>query len=110
MAILAKIQALQILLPGLRTRRGPRSGAAAARSDPSRRCQACRAAFRSPRWRAVRLAVPRAAAVTGEVVISPPVQHVYAFYRDFANLPRFLGDVVAVEHVDDRSYRWVVAG
>jgi uncharacterized membrane protein len=54
--------------------------------------------------------VPRARTVTGEVVIDRPVRNVYAFYRDFANLPRFLGDVVAVEHVDDRSYRWVVAG
>jgi uncharacterized membrane protein len=58
----------------------------------------------------VRLAVPRADAVTDEVVIARLVRDVYAFYRDFANLPRFLGDVVAVEHVDDRSYRWVVAG
>ena len=58
----------------------------------------------------MRLAVPRAEAVSGEVVIGRPVRDVYAFYRDFANLPRFLGDVVAVKHVDDRSYRWVVAG
>jgi uncharacterized membrane protein len=48
--------------------------------------------------------------VTGDVVIHRPVQEVYRFYRDFANLPRFLGDVVAVEQVADKTYRWVVAG
>jgi uncharacterized membrane protein len=48
--------------------------------------------------------------VTGEVVIGRTVPDVYAFYRDFANLPRFVCDVVAVEYVGDRSYQWVVAG
>jgi uncharacterized membrane protein len=48
--------------------------------------------------------------VTGDVVIHRPVQEVYRFYRDFANLPRFLGDVVAVEQVADKTYRWAVAG
>jgi uncharacterized membrane protein len=50
------------------------------------------------------------ATVTGEVVIRRPVHEVYRFYRDFANLPRFLGDVVAVEQLADTTYRWVVAG
>jgi uncharacterized membrane protein len=48
--------------------------------------------------------------VTGAIVIRRPVREVYRFYRDFANLPRFLGDVVAVEQVADTTYRWVVAG
>jgi uncharacterized membrane protein len=43
-------------------------------------------------------------------VIARPVRDVYAFYRDFANLPRFLGDIIAVEHLGDGSYRWVVVG
>jgi uncharacterized membrane protein len=54
--------------------------------------------------------VRRADTVTGEVAIRRPVQDVYRFYRDFANLPRCLGDVVAVEQVADRRYRWTVAG
>ena len=53
---------------------------------------------------------PRGRAATGAVVIRRPVHDVYRFYRDFANLPRFLGDVVAVVPVADGSYRWVVAG
>ena len=48
--------------------------------------------------------------VTGEVVIRRPVQDVYRFYRDFANLPAFLGDVVAVRQITDTTYRWVVTG
>jgi hypothetical protein len=53
---------------------------------------------------------PLAGPVTGEVVISRPVQVVYGFYRDFTNLPRVLGDVVAVEQVTGMTYRWIVAG
>jgi uncharacterized membrane protein len=48
--------------------------------------------------------------VTGDVMIRRPLQEVYRFYRDFANLPAFLGDVVAVQQVADTTYRWVVAG
>jgi uncharacterized membrane protein len=48
--------------------------------------------------------------VTADVVIRRPVHVVYSFYRNFTNLPRFLGDVVAVEQVTDTTYRWVVAG
>ena len=51
-----------------------------------------------------------AGTVTGEVVISRPVHVVYGFYRDFTNLPRVLGDVVAVEQVTGMTYRWIVAG
>jgi uncharacterized membrane protein len=47
---------------------------------------------------------------TGVVVIRRPVHEVYGFYRDFANLPRFIGDIAAVAPVADRTYRWVVAG
>jgi uncharacterized membrane protein len=48
--------------------------------------------------------------VTGEVVIRRPVHDVYSFYRNFTNLPRVLGDVVAVEQVAGMTYRWIVAG
>lgn len=52
----------------------------------------------------------RAGTVTGEVVIRRPVHVVYGFYRNFTNVPRFLGDVVAVEQVTDTTYRWIVTG
>jgi uncharacterized membrane protein len=48
--------------------------------------------------------------VAGEVVIRRPVHVVYGFYRNFTNLPRVLGDVVAVEQVAGMTYRWIVAG
>jgi uncharacterized membrane protein len=54
--------------------------------------------------------VRRADVVTGEVVIGRPPAEVYGFYRDFTNLPRFLGDVVAVEQLGARAYRWTVGG
>jgi uncharacterized membrane protein len=56
------------------------------------------------------LTVLRAETVTGEIVVCRPVRDVYGFYRDFANLPRFIGDVVAVERVGDATYRWLVSG
>ena len=51
-----------------------------------------------------------AGTVTGDVVIRGPVQVVYSFYRNFTNLPRVLGDVVAVEQITGMTYRWIVAG
>ena len=51
-----------------------------------------------------------AGTVTGDVVIRGPVRVVYGFYRDFTNLPRILGDVVAVEQITGTTYRWIVAG
>lgn len=44
------------------------------------------------------------------VRISRSVSEVYEFYRDFGNLPRFLGDVLAVEPVGPGETRWTVAG
>jgi uncharacterized membrane protein len=57
----------------------------------------------------VRLAAPLATVVTDEIVIRRPRPDVYAFYRDFTNLPRFIGDVVAVRRLGPTAYRWVVA-
>jgi uncharacterized membrane protein len=51
-----------------------------------------------------------AGTVTGDVVIRRPVRVVYSFYRNFTNLPRILGDVVAVEQITGTIYRWIVAG
>ena len=49
-------------------------------------------------------------AIEATVTIRRPVEEVFAFYRDFRNLPRFLGDVVAVEPIDARQYRWTIVG
>ena len=42
------------------------------------------------------------------VIIARPVPEVYAFYRDFRNLPRFLGDVVKVEITGPTTSRWTM--
>jgi uncharacterized membrane protein len=44
------------------------------------------------------------------VQIHRPVAEVYAFYRDFTNLPRFLGDVMAVEATGPGRWRWTIQG
>jgi uncharacterized membrane protein len=48
--------------------------------------------------------------VAADVIIRRPVQDVYGFYEHFVNLPRIVGDVVAIEPVDAATYRWFVAG
>jgi len=48
--------------------------------------------------------------VEASVRIKCPVEKVYAFHRDFRNLPRFLGDVMAVEQVDPATSRWTIQG
>jgi uncharacterized membrane protein len=35
---------------------------------------------------------------------------VFGFYRDFRNLPSFLGDVMAVELIGPRKSRWTIHG
>jgi len=44
------------------------------------------------------------------VTIRRPVAAVFGFYRDFANLPRFLGDVMAVEQIGRETYLWTIQG
>jgi uncharacterized membrane protein len=44
------------------------------------------------------------------VIIQRPVEEVFAFYRDLRNLPSFLGDVMAVEQIDPKTYRWTIQG
>jgi uncharacterized membrane protein len=36
------------------------------------------------------------------------VEEVFRFYRDFRNLPRFLGDVLAIDQTGPATYRWTV--
>ena len=49
-------------------------------------------------------------AIEASVVIRRPREEVFRFYRDFRNLPRFLGDVIAVEQVDPTTSRWRIQG
>jgi len=48
--------------------------------------------------------------IDATITIQRPVEEVFAFYRDFRNLPRFLGDVVAVEPIDATRSRWTIVG
>ena len=44
--------------------------------------------------------------IEASVVVPKPREEVFGFYRDFRNLPRFRGDVVAVE----QSIRQLLGG
>lgn len=48
--------------------------------------------------------------VEGTVIIQCPIHRVYSFYRDLANLPRFLGDVTAVTSTGPKTYLWTIQG
>ena len=49
------------------------------------------------------------AAVSGRTVtINRPREELYAFWRDFRNLPRFMENIEAVTVSDDRRSHWVV--
>jgi uncharacterized membrane protein len=49
-------------------------------------------------------------AAEAAVAIRRPVEEVFQFYRDFRNLPRFLGDVMAIEQTGPATYRWTIQG
>lgn len=48
--------------------------------------------------------------IESTVVIQRPVEEVFRFYRDFANLPRFLGDVLTVDAIGPLTSRWTIEG
>jgi uncharacterized membrane protein len=48
--------------------------------------------------------------VEASVTIGRPVEDVFAFYRDFTNLPKFLGDVMAIEPTGPGTTRWTIQG
>ena len=48
--------------------------------------------------------------IEATVTIQRPVDDVFNFYRDFKNLPGFLGDVMRVEQIDPATYRWTIQG
>ena len=49
-------------------------------------------------------------AIEASVTIQRAVDEVFGFYRDFKNLPRCLGDVVAIEQIDSATTRWTIQG
>ena len=49
-------------------------------------------------------------AIEASVTIKREVGEVFSFYQDFKNLPRFLGDVVAVEPIGPATSRWTIQG
>jgi uncharacterized membrane protein len=44
------------------------------------------------------------------VIIRRPLEQVFGFYRDFKNLPSFLGDVIAIELTGPATSRWTIEG
>ena len=48
--------------------------------------------------------------IEASVTIHRPVAAVFAFYRDFTNLPSFLGDVMAIEQIGLATYHWTIQG
>jgi uncharacterized membrane protein len=48
--------------------------------------------------------------IEASVTIQRAVDEVFGFYRDFTNLPRFLGDVMAIEQIDPATSRWTIQG
>ncbi len=49
-------------------------------------------------------------AVAASVTIQRPVGEVFRYYRDFRNLPSFLGDVMAIEQTGPATSRWTIQG
>jgi uncharacterized membrane protein len=47
--------------------------------------------------------------VERSVTVDAPPEKLYAFWRDFSNLPRFMKYVESVRVLDDRRSHWVVA-
>jgi uncharacterized membrane protein len=48
--------------------------------------------------------------IEARVTIQCPVEAVFRFYRDFKNLPGFLGDVMAIEQIGPATSRWTIQG
>ena len=48
--------------------------------------------------------------IEASVTIQRAVEEVFSFYRDFKNLPNFLGDVMAIEQIGPTTSRWTIQG
>ena len=42
------------------------------------------------------------------VTINRPVAEVFAYFRDFANLPRFMENVISIKMLDDNRSHWIM--
>src|SRR5262245_47092678 len=69
------------------------------------------------RWQMEKQRMPRTSmsphdnnTIDASITIRRPVEDVFTFYRDFRNLPRFLGDVMAIEPIDRSNSRWTIQG
>jgi uncharacterized membrane protein len=55
--------------------------------------------------------LPRdASTIEASVTIQCAVEEVFRFYRNFQNLPRFLGGVMAIEQIGPATSRWTIQG
>ena len=57
-----------------------------------------------------RLGGPRGVKVEAAININRPQQEVYAYWRQFENLPRFMSHLCEVRDVDGRRSHWIVQG
>jgi uncharacterized membrane protein len=48
--------------------------------------------------------------VDASITIRRSVGEVFSFYRNFENLPRFLGDVMAIEQISSKRSCWTIQG
>jgi uncharacterized membrane protein len=48
--------------------------------------------------------------IIASATIQRAVGEVFRFYRDFKNLPSFLGDVMAIDQIDPATSRWMIQG
>jgi uncharacterized membrane protein len=48
--------------------------------------------------------------IEASVTIRRAVEEVFSFYRDFKNLPSFLGDVMAIEQIGPAISQWTIQG
>jgi uncharacterized membrane protein len=65
---------------------------------------------RSPPMQTTSLSVRDDNTIEASVTIQRATEEVFRFYRDFQNLPRFLGDVMAVEPISPTTSRWTIQG
>lgn len=48
--------------------------------------------------------------IEARITIQCPVEKVFEFYRNFKNLPSFLGDVMAIDETGPTTSRWTIQG
>lgn len=51
---------------------------------------------------------PNENTIEAQITIQRPVEKVFEFYRNFKNLPSFLGDVMAIDETSPVTSRWTI--